>query len=186
MDKKENLPCKWELKKQELHSDCRIFEVFKRRFQRKSDGVEGDFFVLDTNDWVNVLAITPKEELVLVRQFRYGSQQFSLEPPGGVIEKNEDPIVAGLRELEEETGYVGQEAELIGSARPNAAILSNQCHFVLVQDAEKTADMNFDEHEELTTELHPLRNLRQMITEKKITHSIGLNAIFMLLLHFGM
>ena len=60
------------------------------------------------------------------------------------------------------------------------------CHFVLVQDAEKTTDMNFDEHEELITELHALRNLRQMITEKKITHSIGLNAIFMLLLHFGM
>ena len=64
--------------RQKLHADCRIFDVFKRRFQRKSDGVEGDFFVLDTNDWVNVLAITPKQELVLVRQFRYGSQEFSL------------------------------------------------------------------------------------------------------------
>ena len=186
MNKKEKLPSKWELKNQELHSDCRIFEVFKRRFQRKSDGVEGDFFVLDTNDWVNVLAITPDEELVLVRQFRYGSQEFSLEPPGGVIEKDEDPIVAGIRELAEETGYVGQEAQIIGNARPNAAILSNKCHFVLLKDAQKTAELNFDQHEELITELHPLRNLRQMVTEQKITHSIGLNAIFMLLLHFGM
>ena len=186
MDKKEKLPSEWELKKQELHSDCRIFDVFKRRFQRISDGVEGDFFVLDTNDWVNVLAITPEEELVLVRQFRYGSQEFSLEPPGGVIEKDEDPIVAGIRELAEETGYVGQQAQIIGNARPNAAILSNKCHFVLLKDAQKTAELNFDQHEELITELHPLRNLRQMVTEQKITHSIGLNAIFMLLLHFGM
>ena len=53
--------------------------------------MEGDFFVLDTNDWVNVLAITPKQELVLVRQFRYGSQEFSLEPPGGVIEQMKIP-----------------------------------------------------------------------------------------------
>ena len=63
--------------------------------------MHGDFFVLDTNDWVNVLAITPEEQIVRVRQFRYGTQEFP-EPPGGVIEKGEDPIVAGLRELEEE------------------------------------------------------------------------------------
>ena len=186
MNKQENLPSEWKLKGQKLHADCRIFDVFKRRFQRKSDGVEGDFFVLDTNDWVNVLAITPKQELVLVRQFRYGSQEFSLEPPGGVIEQNEDPILAGLRELSEETGYVGKEAEIIGSARPNAAILSNKCHFVLLKDAQKTAELNFDQHEELITELHPLNNLRDMVAENKITHSIGLNAILMLLLHFGM
>ena len=81
---------------------------------------------------------------------------------------------------------MGQEAQIIGNARPNAAILSNKCHFVLLKDAQKTAELNFDHHEELITEVHPLRNLRQMVSEKKITHSIGLNAIFMLLLHFGM
>ena len=186
MDKKEKLPSKWELKKQELHSDCRIFEVFKRRFQRKSDGVEGDFFVLDTNDWVNVLAITPEEELVLVRQFRYGSQEFSLEPPGGVIEKDEDPIVAGIRELAEETGYVGQEAQIIGNARPNAAILSNHCHFVLVEDARKVAEIDFDQHEELVAELYPVKDLKELVTNDQISHSIGLNAIFRLILHLGL
>ena len=78
-------PSQWDLKENHLHSDCRIFEVYKQRFRRKSDGVEGDFFVLDTNSWVNVLAVAPNKELVLVRQFRFGTQEFSLEPPGGVI-----------------------------------------------------------------------------------------------------
>ena len=65
------------IKKQELHSDCRIFQVFKRRFQRKSDESKETFsYWIQTS--VNVLAITPEEELVLVRQFRYGSQEFSL------------------------------------------------------------------------------------------------------------
>ena len=109
----------------------------KEDFGRKSDGIKGDFFVLDTNDWVNVLAITPNRELVLVRQFRYGSQEYSLEPPGGVIEKGEDPVLAGMRELSEETGYVGTDPQLIGNARPNAAILSNKCHFVLLEDVKK-------------------------------------------------
>jgi 8-oxo-dGTP pyrophosphatase MutT (NUDIX family) len=138
---------------------------------------------LDTNSWVNVLAITQNKELVLVRQFRYGSKEFSLEPPGGVIEKGEDPIEAGLRELKEETGYVGEKAILIGTARPNAAILSNQCYFVLVENVMKTAELAFDQHEELVTELHSIKNLKRLVKEEQITHSIGLNAIFRLLLH---
>ena len=64
-----NSPSSWDLKDSHLHSDCRIFEVYKQRFRRRSDGVEGDFFVLETNSWVNVLAITPRSELVLVGNF---------------------------------------------------------------------------------------------------------------------
>ena len=116
-----------------LHADCRIFEVYKEDFDINPMELK-EIFVLDTNDWVNVLAITPNRELVLVRQFRYGSQEYSLEPPGGVIEKGEDPVLAGMRELSEETGYVGTDPQLIGNARPNAAILSNKCHFVLLND----------------------------------------------------
>ena len=180
------LPSEWDLEDSTLHADCRIFNVNKQRFRRKSDGVHGDFFVLDTNDWVNVLAITPEDQIVLVRQFRYGTQEFSLEPPGGVIEKDEDPIVAGIRELAEETGYVGQEAQIIGNARPNAAILSNHCHFVLVEDARKVAEIDFDHHEELVAELYPVKDLKELVTNDQISHSIGLNAIFRLILHLGL
>jgi len=178
------LPSQWDLQNDELHADCRIFEVRKRRFKRRSDGVEGDFFVLDTNDWVNVLAITPDEEVVLVRQFRYGSREHSLEPPGGVVEKGEDPIIAGLRELEEETGYVGENPKLLGTVRPNAAILSNRCHVVIVRNARKTAELNFDQHEELITELYPLSELKHLVKSGQITHSIGLNSVLMFLLEF--
>jgi 8-oxo-dGTP pyrophosphatase MutT (NUDIX family) len=182
----EILPSKWVLESDNLHSDCRIFEVHKRRFRRISDGVSGDFFVLDTNDWVNVLAVTPAQKLVLVRQFRYGTEEFSLEPPGGVIESGEDPIMAGLRELKEETGYIGTDAELIGTARPNAAILSNRCYFVFVKNVERTADLAFDEHEELITELHSVKDLRGLVANNEVTHSIGLNAILKLMIHLDM
>ena len=86
-----DLPSKWDLKNESLHSDCRIFEVYKRQFRRQSDGVEGEFFVLDTNDWVNVLAITPEQKLVLVRQFRYGTREFSLEPLVALLKKGRTP-----------------------------------------------------------------------------------------------
>ena len=182
MTEKKLLPSSWDLQSEKLHANCRIFEVRERRFKRRSDGLEGDFYVLDTNDWVNVLAITPEQKIVLVRQFRFGSRENSLEPPGGVVEKGEDPIIAGIRELEEETGYVGQKPELIGSVRPNAAILSNRCHVVMVREARKTAKLNFDQHEELVTELYPITMLKELVKSGEITHSIGLNSILMLLL----
>jgi ADP-ribose pyrophosphatase len=175
-------PSPWDIQENTLHADCRIFEVRKQRLKRRSDGLEGDFFVLDTNDWVNVLALTPDDKIILVRQFRYGSKEQSLEPPGGVVERGEDPLVAGLRELQEETGYVGEEPKLLGVVRPNAAILSNRCHVILVRNAQKTAELNFDQHEELVTELYPVRVLKEMVRRGEITHSIGLNSIMMLLL----
>ena len=175
-------PSPWDLQENELHADCRIFEVRKQKLRRRSDGVEGDFYVLNTNDWVNVLALTPQEEIVLVRQFRYGSKEQSLEPPGGVVEKGEDPLFAGQRELQEETGYIGDTPQLLGVVRPNAAILSNRCHVILVRNAQKRAQLNFDQHEELVTELYPVKHLKEMVRKGEITHSIGLNSILMLLL----
>ena len=175
-------PSPWDMQENNLHADCRIFEVRKQRLKRRSDGLEGEFFVLDTNDWVNVLALTPDDKIILVRQFRYGSKEQSLEPPGGVVERGEDPVVAGLRELQEETGYVGEEPKLLGVVRPNAAILSNRCHVILVRNAQKTAKLNFDQHEELVTELYPVKELKEMVRRGEITHSIGLNSIMMLLL----
>ena len=179
---KPHMPSPWDLQEDNLHADCRIFEVRKQRLRRRSDGIEGEFFVLDTNDWVNVLALTPDHEIVLVRQFRYGSKEQSLEPPGGVVEIGEDPLVAGLRELQEETGYVGESPELLGVVRPNAAILSNRCHVMLVRNVEKKAEINFDQHEELITELYPVADLKDMIRKGEITHSIGLNSLLMLIL----
>jgi len=175
-------PSPWDMQENNLHADCRIFEVRKQRLKRRSDGLEGEFFVLDTNDWVNVLALTPDDKIILVRQFRYGSKEHSLEPPGGVVERGEDPMVAGLRELQEETGYVGEEPKLLGVVRPNAAILSNRCHVILVRNTKKTAELNFDQHEELVTELYPVKELKEMVRRGEITHSIGLNSIMMLLL----
>ena len=175
-------PSPWDMQENNLHADCRIFEVRKQRLKRRSDGLEGEFFVLDTNDWVNVLALTPDDKIILVRQFRYGSKEQSLEPPGGVVERGEDPVIAGLRELQEETGYVGEKPKLLGVVRPNAAILSNRCHVILVRNAQKTAELNFDQHEELVTELYPVKELKEMVRRGEITHSIGLNSIMMLLL----
>jgi len=96
----------------------RIFSVESVDFHHPKREKPQDFFVINAPDWVNVLALTPGGHLVLVRQFRYGIDDFSVEIPGGVIDLGEDPVSAGVRELREETGYVG------ASARPNEVTYS--------------------------------------------------------------
>tara|TARA_B100001094_G_scaffold331111_1_gene398397 strand:- start:1797 stop:2357 length:561 start_codon:yes stop_codon:yes gene_type:complete len=180
------IPKKWELVDDRLHAKCRIFEVRSQHFRHPIDGREGDFYVLNTSDWVNVLAITPAEEIVMVRQFRYGSRELSLETPGGVIEKGEDPVIAGLRELLEETGFAGKSARLISECRPNSAILSNRCHIVLAENVEKVAEVDFDPNEEIETVLIPIAKISDLVRSGEISHSLALNAIFNLFLEKGL
>ena len=178
-------PSLWELLDDRLHAECRIFDVRSQLFRHPVDGREGDFYVLKTNDWVNVLPLTPEGELVLVRQFRYGSRKLSLETPGGVMEKGEDPVFAGMRELREETGYDSGQARLLAECQPNSAILSNRCHFVLAENAKKVAEVNFDPNEEIETVLAPLADVPDLVRSGEISHSLALNALFHLYLETG-
>ena len=176
------LPSKWRVLSDHMHADCRIFEVHKRKMLRESDQKECEFYVIETNDWVNVLPVTSNQEIILVRQFRYGTEGYSLEPPGGVIEKGENPILAGQRELLEETGYSGKNPKIIGNVFANSAIMGNRCHFLMLTDVEKSADVSFDPHEELETVKVPIGSLRDLVKSGEISHSIGVNAIFHLMM----
>jgi 8-oxo-dGTP pyrophosphatase MutT (NUDIX family) len=117
----------------------RVLDLWNVRYRHPVRGTERDFFVAHAPDWVNVVAVTPERKIVLVRQFRFGSNSLSLEVPGGVTEKGEDPLAAGVRELSEETGYGGGRVSLMGSVYPNPALQDNRCHFVLVDGAVRPA-----------------------------------------------
>src|ERR1041384_4394381 len=98
------------------------FHVFKLRSDRKVSprtGQAHDFFVLDCANWVNVIALTPDRQLVMVEQFRHGSNAVELEIPGGLIDAGESPVESAIRELREETGYEGERARLLGRISPN-------------------------------------------------------------------
>ena len=109
-------PQRWEKLGHTVQTHTRIFDVLSVRYRHPVRKTERDFFVIDAPDWVNVIALTPDHRLVLVRQFRFGTDEFSLEIPGGVIDAGEDPVVAGLRELREESGFSGARARLIQRA----------------------------------------------------------------------
>lgn len=157
----------------------RIFEVQSVDFQHPHRAQPQDFFVLSAPDWVNVLALTPAGHLVLVRQFRYGTDDFSLEIPGGVMDAGEDAITAGLRELQEETGYTGTRARVLGTVHPNPAMQNNRCHLVLVEDAHRTETPDWDPDEELEILTRPVDQVYDLAYRGGITHAMVLDALLL-------
>lgn len=140
-------------------------------------GREKDFYLFDFPDWVNVVAVTPDNRLVMIRQFRYGSRRSEIEIPGGMIDPGEDPVTAACRELQEETGYVGTDPVIIGKVCPNPAIQRNFCYTVLVRGACKTASPKLDDMEDIECFLHSYEEVEALIKEGTINHGLVLNAL---------
>lgn len=124
--------------------------------------------------------MTPQGELVMVRQFRFGMEGLSLELPGGVIERGEDPAQAAVRELAEETGYTGAAPTVLGSVHPNPAIQSNRAHVILVPEVQLTADLKWDADEEMSIALVPVQEVLQRARAGEVTHALMLNGLFLL------
>ena len=138
-------PSRWEILERTEEAACRVFSVVRKLCRHPVRGREDDFYVLESSDWVNVVAVTPDGRMVLVEQYRFGSEELSLEVPGGLMDLGENPIETAERELREETGFVGRRYRLLGSVRPNPAIQSNQCHIVLIEEAERLYKNALDE-----------------------------------------
>lgn len=179
MPKQPTSPQRWKKLGSREVASTRIFTVDSVDFQHPARAKPQDFFVIRAPDWVNVLALTPDHRIVLVRQFRYGSDEFSLEIPGGVIDQGEDPIAAGLRELQEETGYVGRNARLLGSVRPNPAMQNNRCHLVLVEEARPDAAIDWDPDEEMEILALPVDEVYARAYRGDITHAMVLDALLL-------
>ncbi len=170
---------RWEALAHTTIAKTRIFEVRSTRFRHPVRGTERDFIVIDPPDWVNVVALTRDRRVVLVQQFRYGIDEFSLEIPGGVIEAGEEPAIAGVRELQEETGYTGAPAKMLGSVHPNPAMQSNRCHLVYVDEAELTHPLAWDVDEEMKVVTLPVEDVFALARAGGITHSLTLNALLL-------
>jgi ADP-ribose pyrophosphatase len=172
-------PSRWVREGERTLVSTRILELKSVRFRHPVRGTERDFTVAHAPDWVNVVARTPADELVLVRQFRFGSNEFSLELPGGVIEAGEDPVAAGIRELGEETGYGGGKVTLLGSVNPNPAIQDNKCHFVFVDGAVPTIPIDWDDDEEIQVSTAPVDQVLAWARQGIISHSLSVAALML-------
>ncbi len=138
-----------------------------------------DFFIIDCVNWVNVLAVTPDSQLVMIEQFRHGTNTVELEIPGGTIDsKDSSPLEAGLRELREETGYEAEKARILGEIFPNPAIMSNTCYTVLAQNCRLLHPTELDSGEDLLTRLVPISDIPELMRAGRIRHSLVAVALY--------
>ena len=149
-----------------------LFRLRRERYRSRSSGQAHAFYVMHLADSVNVIAVTPEQQVILVRQFRAGSGRDSLETPGGLIDPGEDPLVAGARELLEETGYAGDTPELIGTVWSNPSIMTARSTTILIRNARRVSHPKLDHGEEVAVELVPERSIPRMIREGQIDHSL--------------
>jgi 8-oxo-dGTP pyrophosphatase MutT (NUDIX family) len=142
---------------------CPIFSISERVCRSPENNLK-TFTVLDTSDWAIVIPVLETgrgKEFVMVRQWRPGTQELSLEFPGGVFEKGEDAITAAARELQEETGYKSDKIEKLGEFSPNPAIMSNRVHIFLARDLRQLAKQELDEDEFLDVEIVPCEEVKE-------------------------
>ena len=153
-----------------------IGTIRKGPLQSRTSMKRKDFYFFDFPDWVNIIARTPDNEILLIRQFRYGTKRMELEIPGGMIDPDEDPVAAGCRELLEETGFVGKNAKIIGRVYPNPAIQGNYCYTILVENAVRTGEIHPDDMEEIDCLRVPEQDIDRYIKDGRIEHGLVLNA----------
>ncbi len=133
--------------------------------------------VIDAPTWVNVVALTPERRVVLVRQFRFGTERVTTEVPGGLVDPGEAPLAAARRELREETGYTSDAWSLLATIEPNPAFQSNLCLQFLAQDARRTHALELDPGEDIEVVLLDEDEVRREVLEGEINHSLVVCAL---------
>lgn len=162
----------WERKHTRQLADCRIFTVNESTEESPHTGEAHQFYYLNSPDWVNVAPITSANELVCVRQYRHGSEQITIEIPGGMVDPGENPKQAAVRECLEETGFEADELISLGVLAPNPAFLSNRLHTFVAPNARRVADILNTSTEHTEVQLIPLKQLSDFLISGEIDHAL--------------
>ncbi len=154
-----------------------IYDVISRD-ETAANGVTGDYLALEAPDWVIVIPDTGTGYL-MVKQYRHGAAELTVEFPGGVVDPGEAPAEAAARELREETGCT---AELIplGSASPNPALFTNRVHVFLAERPVRVGELDLDGDEFLHVQAVPYEEAERSFGQPPYLNALMGTAAFFL------
>jgi ADP-ribose pyrophosphatase len=155
-----------------------VFRYTKVKRQSPISNKTGDFDIVQCLNWVNIIAITPDQKIVLIKQYRHGTDSITTEIPGGAVNPMEDMLLAAQRELQEETGFTATEWRSLGKVEVNPAFMTNYCETFLAIGAVKTHEQNLDPFEEIEVFLEDQHIMNSLVSKGEITHSLVIAAFY--------
>ena len=167
----------WQRERSEAGPDLRILNVRYDWMRHPNGGAPLKRLVLESVDWINIVALTPDGRSVMVRQFRFGTGECTVETAGGMVDPGETPLEAAKRELLEETGYGGGAWSSLGAVEPNPAIHPHLCHHFLARDVERLAEPEPGPGEAIEVLLMSLDEIRAEVAAGRIRHVLALSAM---------
>ncbi len=174
----------WKVLKDKKVYETPIFSLNEKKVLPDDGETPALFYVLEAPEWINVIALTENKEIVLVEQYRHGIHESTLEIPGGMVDKGENPLEAAKRELLEETGFSSRDWEMMGKTSSNPAIMTNFTHLYLAKNCIKTDKMSLDGHEDIEVHVMPISEFLNFIESGVVHHAIVLAAVSKLLLKY--
>jgi ADP-ribose pyrophosphatase len=175
-------PKEWPLLSSETLVALQIFELRRHRCRSPRTGAAHDFYVLEGRDWCNVVPLGDDGAVVMIRQYRHGTRETTLEIPGGIIDASDaSPAEAARRELLEETGCEAGSIEPIGVIHPNPALQSNTCHSFVARGVREVAAPRLDECEDIEVVRVPLAEIPARIAAGEVRHALVVVAFAWLL-----
>ena len=170
----------WTTLRRKALGDYKIFRLHQAERTSPTTGAAHTFHILEMPDWINVIPLTPEGEVVMIRQYRHGTETVTLEIPGGMADPEDGDIVeAARRELLEETGYAGDPLVSIGRVAPNPAIQDNYLHTFIAPNVRRIGPQDLQGAEEIAVEMVPLDDIPGLILAGRISHALVVSAFYL-------
>lgn len=155
----------------------KIFELEIRDYIDDNKELHEGIAVIHSKDAANVVPITNDNNILLVKQFRFGIEDYTLEVPGGLLEPNENRIKAVQRELLEETGYTATNWKHLGSVYSNPVFIDCEIHHFIAYEANKTAQQELDFDEEIDIVQMPVKDVYNRLDQGLFKHPHTVTAL---------
>jgi 8-oxo-dGTP pyrophosphatase MutT (NUDIX family) len=160
----------WHRTRSEPGPDLKLFQVRFDWLVNPRNGHEGKMTLLEGGNSVQVVAVTPAGDILLVQQYRFGVREYLYELPGGLIDAGEDPLTAARRELLEETGYHASSWTTLGRNPSNPAFMEGIVHHFSASNISLAGAAQLDAGEDIKLVAMPREEVKERLLTGGFQH----------------